>query len=97
MRVRLRPRQAGVLVLAMQHAPGWTVAVSDSDEASRSAELLRVNRVLMGVALPPGDWLVEFRYRSPGVVAGAWLSLASWAALAVLLWRWRSGAGVKNG
>ncbi len=73
---------AGILVLADLHYPGWTASVD-----GRPAPILTADGCLRAVALSAGPHRVEFRYRPVSFYAGAALSLAALAALAVLLLR----------
>ena len=73
------PRRA-LVVLGDAWARGWTVSVD-----GRPARALQANVVLRGVVVPAGEHTVEWRYRVPGLRAGALLSGAG--AIAVLAWR----------
>jgi len=60
----------GLVVLNDAWAPGLSVQVDGDD-----AEPVRVNDVMRGVAVPAGRHEVEWRYRVPGLRAGALVSL----------------------
>jgi hypothetical protein len=70
------PRR-GVVVLDDAWAPGWTVAID-----RRPARALQANVVLRGVVVPAGRHTIEWRYRVPGLRAGA---VTSGVGLLVLL------------
>ena len=76
-RIRATAQQAGLLVLTDLYYPGWVATVDGT-----SAEILRVNHVLRGVLLPPGEHEVVFRYAPRAVQIGAVISALS-LALAV--------------
>jgi hypothetical protein len=66
---RARLNRRGHLVLSQQHYPGWQVEVD-----GRPAKLLRVDYLLMGVALPGGQHTVRFRFRPASFRRGLWLT-----------------------
>jgi len=68
-RVRAMAQQAGLLVLTDLYYPGWVATVDGAP-----AEILRVNHVLRGVLLPPGEHEVVFRYAPRSVQLGAVIS-----------------------
>ena len=97
LRVRARPRQADLLVINQNHAPGWSASVGR----------VQAHDGLLAIALEPGAGEVEvvLRYRPALLGAGLGVSLGTaavgllWAALA---WRRRrrasqNGAAPKKG
>jgi len=80
-KVRLRAtlRRPGLVVLDDQMAPGWSVEVD-----GRPARPVRTDMVLRGVVVPAGTHEIVWRYRVPGLRAGAALSGVGLAA--VLAW-----------
>jgi hypothetical protein len=77
-RVELRassPR-GGLLVLSDVHFPGWTAEVDGA-----AADVERVDYVLRGVRLPPGEHTVTFRYRPLSWTLGWALSALSLVVL----------------
>ena len=60
----------GLVVLNDSWAPGWTVEVDGA-----TAQPVRVNDVMRGVAVPAGTHEIEWSYRVPGLRAGLLLSL----------------------
>ena len=66
-----------ILVLSDQFYPDWTITVREGNGARRSADVLRVNRVMKGVYLRSGPFDVEFRYRPRSVRYGAIVSCLS--------------------
>jgi hypothetical protein len=73
--IRAQLARPGLVVLNDSFAPGWSVQVD-----GRDAHPVRVNDVMRGVAVGAGAHAVVWRYRVPGLRAGAALS-----ALALLL------------
>ena len=74
-----------ILVLAEQFLSGWRVRVQSQDHStSWETSPLRVNRIMMGVALPPGEWQVTWSYRDPGLGLGAAISGMAWLTLIIL-------------
>lgn len=69
----------GFVVLGDAWAPGWSVSVD-----GRPARALQANVVLRGVVVPAGEHTIEWRYRVPGLRAGALISGV--ALLALLAW-----------
>jgi hypothetical protein len=65
-----------LLVLSANHYPGWRAYVD-----GRSAEVVRVNYNLRGVAVPAGNHLVEFVYWPKSVLIGLIISLLTLAGL----------------
>lgn len=86
----------GILVLGEQCLPGWRVRVVSQDRStSWNTSPLRVNRIMMGVALPPGKWETTWTYRDSGLFLGAAISAMAWIAIICMtllqvVRRWRS-------
>jgi hypothetical protein len=59
---------AGVMVLADMWYPGWEATVD-----GKSAEVMRVNHTLKGVALAAGEHEVVFEYKPAGFKIGLWM------------------------
>lgn len=77
--IRAQLDRPGVVVLNDSWAPGWSVQVD-----GREAEPVRVNDVMRGVAVGAGDHEIVWRYRVPGLRAGAAISAAALLVLAGL-------------
>lgn len=73
-----------LLVVADTWTPGWTVAVDGV-----GSPLRRVDGLLRAVAVPAGRHEVVMRYRPPGLVAGALVSIVTAGALVAGLRRSR--------
>lgn len=71
---------AGVMQISLPYSSGWTAFVDGEEQ-----ELLRCGGMYMGLRLDAGSHQVELRYETPGLRAGAWISLCG-AILFVLLW-----------
>jgi uncharacterized membrane protein YfhO len=77
--LQTRLRRRGLVVLDDQYMPGWTVTVD-----GRPARALRTDVVLRGVVVPAGSHRVVWRYRVPGLRAGAAMSVTG--VLIALVW-----------
>jgi hypothetical protein len=73
---RTAARRRSVLVLTDVHYPGWEASVD-----GRDARVERVDYLLRGVVVPPGEHTVELRYAPASWRAGWLISLAG--ALAI--------------
>jgi len=72
----------GYAVLLDEWAPGWSAAAD-----GHSAPILLADGLFRAVPVDPGPHRIVFRYRTPGLRAGAALSLLAWlAGAAWLLW-----------
>lgn len=85
---------AGYAVLLDEWTPGWTATVDGA-----SAPLQRADVVFRAVPIPGGDHVVEMRYQTPGLRAGAMVSLGGCllyigSALVWLRLRRRGGGGI---
>lgn len=75
----MRADRAGVLVVSEAWFPGWRVTVD-----GHTAPVLRVDGLVLGVAVAPGQHVVRFHYQPPGLGAGLLISgvtvfgLAAW-------------------
>jgi hypothetical protein len=74
--LRTRGRRAGVVVLTDAYDPDWEATLD-----ARPVALLRANTAFRGVAVPPGEHVVEMRYRPAALRRGAFLALAAAAGL----------------
>lgn len=80
LRARCTATRAAIAVFVEQYDPGWVARID-----GRPASIERVNAVLRGVAVPPGEHVVELAYR-PRILGGAaGLSLAAFAGLLACL------------
>jgi hypothetical protein len=77
--LRVEAAASGVVVLSDVYEPGWTATV-DGVEAA----MVPANRVMRAVPVAAGRHAVIMRYRPPGFVAGAWLSLLGLAIVLAL-------------
>lgn len=68
-----------LLVRTIPVTPGWRVAVDGTERP-----VIRTNGVFQGVFVNPGDRIVRFTYRPPGLLAGGLVSLVSLVLLVAL-------------
>ena len=71
-------KEAGILQISLPYSSGWTATVD-----GRAQELMRCGGMYMGLLLEEGEHQVELRYETPGLRAGAWISLGSALVLAL--------------
>jgi hypothetical protein len=71
---------AGLLVLSEVYYPAWKAYVD-----GEPVPLLRADHLLRAVPIPAGEHLVELRYESSALKAGAAISLIAYAALVGLV------------
>ena len=89
-RVRVETRSAApaLLVLGQMTYPAWRATVDGAP-----TDLLTADHLLLAVAVPAGEHVVELRFESPALRLGTTISLATAAALAAFLtgaaWRER--------
>jgi len=84
--------EGGLVVLADQYYPGWTLRIETAGQGGRSAPILRANRLMRGAWVPGGRHRLIFRYRPPTVFWGGALSAAGWLGLVLvggIAWRRR--------
>jgi hypothetical protein len=67
-----------LVVLADYYAPGWTAEAIDESGHREPLEILRTNRVLRGVFVPPGKQRIVMRYRPMTLYWGAAISGLAW-------------------
>ena len=79
-RVLTRSNEAGFLVLSDINYPGWRASIDGN-----AATLYRADYLLQGVVLPPGEHVVDFRFRSLSWAAGMALSAACVLTLSILV------------
>ena len=87
-------KEAGMIVLCDLYYPGWIAEVTtQGQQAQRRTPILRTNRIMRGVRLPPGKHRITFSYRPTMFYAGATLSVVGWLAWAIActLWLRRRG------
>ena len=72
----------GYAVLLDEWAPGWSAATD-----GRPAPILLADGLFRAVPVDPGPHRIALRYRTPGLRAGAAISLLTWlGGAAWLLW-----------
>jgi hypothetical protein len=82
--VRLAHKPAGVLRVMESFDPGW-----EADVNNLPAKTLLADDAFLAVALPAGDSIVRFTYRTPGAMLGRVISVVALAGLFGLLWSLR--------
>ncbi len=90
-RLRVQSPRPAVLVLADLHWPGWRVTVD-----GEKRPVLRADYLFRGVALEPGDHVVEFSYAPASLRVGAALSLVTLGALIGFVVHRRRRAGAAS-
>ncbi len=87
-RIHVEVGQPSLLVLQEQYLPGWSVELrSIQGREKRTLVPGCVDRLLLGCPLPPGDWLVHWRYQQPGLGWGSWIAALAWTGmLAGVVW-----------
>jgi hypothetical protein len=78
--VRASAIEQGLLVLGDQYHPGWRAYLD-----SNPVDVLRVNHVLRGVLLPPGEHEVVFEFAPLSLRNGIWLSLVGLIIVGVMI------------
>jgi len=79
------PTTSSLLVLGEKYYRGWKALVD-----GKESPIVPANYILRGVYLTPGKHVVEFRFDPLPFKIGKYLTLASFALFAVMLWReWR--------
>lgn len=69
-----------LLCLTVPYDNGWTAYVDGKEQ-----EVLRVNYAFLGLELPEGHHEIEFRYFTPGLKEGLWVSLGSFLAILLVV------------
>ena len=77
----IRLDQAKALCITIPYSEGWTATVDGVE-----TELKRANTMFMALELEPGSHEIVLTYRTPGLTAGAALTLGGCVVCAVL-WR----------
>jgi uncharacterized membrane protein YfhO len=79
-RLEVQVNRPALLLLSDTYMPGWRCRVDGQPVTIR-----RANYLFRAIELLPGGHVVEFRYRTAGVVAGAIVSAASIAAMVMVV------------
>jgi hypothetical protein len=77
--IKASAKQRGILVLNDQYYPGWRATVD-----GRPEPILRVNQIMRGVILSPGEHEVVFRFAPASLTIGAGLTAAGLVLLVCL-------------
>lgn len=77
-------KSASFLVLSDVYYPGWVASVDGND-----THVFLTNYALRGIAVPPGEHVVIFRYRPKPFYVGLFITFAALAGLTVFLVRAR--------
>jgi hypothetical protein len=72
--------QDGLLILGDQFHPGWQAYLN-----GRPTPIIRVNHILRGILLPPGEHQVVFKFAPTSLQIGSWLSLVGIVILIILV------------
>lgn len=67
-----------LLCMSVPYSDGWTAYVD-----GKEAEIIKTNKMFMGLMLNPGEHTIEFKYQTPFLKLGAAVSVVGIAALAV--------------
>ena len=68
-----------MLCVTIPYSDGWSAKVD-----GQNAKIYKANGMYMGIFITAGEHKVELNYMTPGLKMGAVVSLAGWAALAIL-------------
>lgn len=68
-----------MLCVTIPYSDGWSAKVD-----GQNAKIYKANGMYMGIFMTAGEHKVELNYMTPGLKMGAVVSLAGWAALAIL-------------
>ncbi|USF25740.1 hypothetical protein N510_000652 [Firmicutes bacterium ASF500] len=79
---RVQAEKDSILFLSIPYDDGWTIKVNGEERPA-----LVVDAMFMGCALEPGEYEIELRYRTPGLLPGAIISGSALVILAVLAYR----------
>ncbi len=79
-RLEVQVNRPALLLLSDTHKAGWRCRVD-----GQPVTIHRANYLFRAIELLPGGHVVEFRYRTEGVVAGAIVSAVSVAAMAMVV------------
>ncbi len=87
MAAEVRLSTPGLAVFSEIAYPGWIPYVSPSGapRAGRPLVALRAFGLLRAVALPAGQWRIEWRYEPASVRLGGWLTMAAVLGLTLIL------------
>ena len=91
-RVDLRAElsKSALLVMRDRFDHGWRAEVSTDGGPFRPVQILRTNRVMRGLVLPPGRHQIRMSYAPVSFLMGLWISTASWLIVLVCVgWRLR--------
>lgn len=72
----IKNNENGILALNIPFSKGWTAKVN-----GKKQELIRINGVLTGLVLEPGEYNIELTYITPGFILGASISIIFFTAL----------------
>jgi uncharacterized membrane protein YfhO len=72
--------QRGLLVLGDQFHPGWKARLD-----GRPVNVLRVNQILRGVLVPPGDHKIVFEFAPSSLSAGILLGIAGMTLVGMMI------------
>ncbi len=75
----------GFVVLNDFYYPGWAAeVVTDGSDTVRTTPIIRTNRIMRGISLPPGNHTVVFRYQPTDLYLSAGLSALAWLVLIIV-------------
>lgn len=77
--VEVETSGSGWLVLRENYYPGWTAQID-----GQPAEIVRTNRVFMGLSIPPGKHEVTFEFRPTQLNLGLLIAALSFTVLVIL-------------
>jgi hypothetical protein len=87
MQIQVYAPAGGVVVVAQQYYPGWRAWVEPVEgplQERLPCSIWRANRVMQGIVVPPGHWLLTLAYRPLSFRVGAVLSFFS--LLGIIAW-----------
>jgi len=73
-----------ILCMAVPYSTGWKAYVDGEEKP-----VLRANVWSMAVELGPGEHTVEFRYMTPWLKTGIYISLLGWICFGIIIYRYR--------
>ena len=83
---QMEAKQNEVLCIAVPYSKGWSASVDH-----KSAEILPVNGMYMGLILPKGKHTIQLRYCTPLLQMGAVISVLSWIGFGIYVQKSKKG------
>ncbi len=87
-RVHVSSSAGGILIVSEVWMPGWKARLYGRNGIRQTVPVVRADGTLLGIPVPPGEWIVELNFRPASVYLGLAISIITLMIYTGSTWAW---------